>query len=77
MTERFVFFARVSEVFERKLKKHVKGVGENAIFETHSDGWYIQFGFTTVYVGKEEPKMRQGDRVKITIEKELSTNANP
>ncbi len=70
MTERFVFNARVSEVFERKLKKHVRGVGDNAIFETHSDGWYIQFGFTTVYVGKDQPKIKQGDRVKIIIEQE-------
>jgi len=72
---RYVFYTKITEVFERKLKKHVSGVGDNAVFETASAGWYLQFGFTTVYVGMQEPTdVKVGQRIKLILE---SDDAKP
>lgn len=65
---RYVFLTRISNIFERKLKKHISGVGENAIFETNSAGWYIQFNYTTIYVGKDKPTATVGQQIRLILE---------
>lgn len=54
----FRFPIRITDVFERKLQKHISGHGPQAIFSSDSAGWYIQIdGLHALHVGAEEPKL--------------------
>jgi len=58
----------VKEMFERK---HVSGVGNEAIFADESIGWYIwlEGSYESICVGQQKPELQVGDRVNITIER--------
>jgi hypothetical protein len=66
MTYRFP--VTITDVFERKEKRHIRGSGDNAVFDTCSAGWYIQLdGLTSIYVGTEPPKERVGTQMDMIL----------
>lgn len=65
------FKAQITDVFERKLRKHMGGAGSDAVFSTYSDGWYIQLdGMISIYCGKERPKFTPGKSIRLSIQEE-------
>ncbi len=63
------FPVTVTDVFERKLSKHVSGHGPNAVFSSDSAGWYIQIdGINAIYVGAEKPEVKTGDKMLLKLE---------
>lgn len=66
----YVFPVTITDVFERKLRKHVRGAGPEAVFTTDSDGWYLQVaGVMTIHVGKDEPIVRPGEKMELVLRK--------
>lgn len=60
----------VTDVFERKLSKHIGGFGPNATFSTSSTGWYIQIdGAFSVYVGMDRPDYEVDQAIVLSIRK--------
>ena len=58
----------ITDVFERKLRKHASGFGETAIFETASAGWYVQIDKSfSIYLGEEKPSYKPGEKAFIQI----------
>ena len=65
---KYRFPATVSDVFERKLSKHVSGFGPEAVFRTESRGWYIKVDDQfTIFMGAERPLFEPGDKIDIAI----------
>lgn len=63
------FSCEITEVFERKLSKHVSGAGADATFATSSAGWYIQLNhMTSIYVGLEKPTFVAGQKIVMKLE---------
>lgn len=72
----YTFPVLITDVFERKLRKHISGAGAGALFSTDSAGWYIQINNTiSIYLGMEEPRIAVGD--KMTLKLERSQDASP
>jgi hypothetical protein len=66
----YTFPVTITDVFERKLRKHVSGAGPDAIFTTDSDGWYLQVGgVVTICVGPEQPIIRPGEKMELVLRK--------
>lgn len=58
----------VTDVFERKLQKHLGGAGKAAVFSSSSIGWYIQIdGAFSLYCGMERPHYQVDDEVYLSI----------
>lgn len=66
-----VFFSKVIATFEKLQPIWLGGVGDNAKFEDKPLGWFVhlQGSFEALHVGMEEPTLKPGDKVKITLEK--------
>ena len=65
---KYRFPITITDVFERRLRKHVKGFGPDAIFDTASEGWYIQINNQfTIYMGMERPSFEKGDKADLAI----------
>lgn len=65
---KYRFPATISDVFERKLQKHVSGFGPEAVFTTESRGWYIKINDQfTIFMGTEKPLLEKGDKIDIAI----------
>lgn len=59
---------KITNVFERKLQKHVSGFGNEAVFSTDSAGWYIELDKQVcIYVGKEKPPEVIGDQLLLRL----------
>jgi hypothetical protein len=59
----------ITDIFERKFKKHHRGVGPEAVFTAHSEGWYIQLNhMVSIYIGMEKPNFTIDQQVKLSIE---------
>jgi len=71
MKVKFISHATVMQVEERVARRHVRGAGKDAVFQENSDGWYAKFAEwpASAYLGKEDPGLKVGDRIKITVEK--------
>jgi hypothetical protein len=70
MPERRVWNSKITNLFQRKLKKYGGGVGADAQFTTDNAGWYITIGGEiTLYVGEDRPEFEIGDSIRLTIEK--------
>lgn len=64
------FPATITDVFERKISKHVRGAGKEAIFSAASAGWYIQIdGMVSIYVGAERPEFEKDQAVVLSVRK--------
>lgn len=64
------FPATITDIFERKLRKHISGAGPEARFHTGSAGWYIQIdGMVSIYVGMEKPEFEKEQAVVLSIRK--------
>lgn len=64
------FPSTITDVFERKVRKHLGGAGPEARFNTGSEGWYIQLGGAiSIYAGLERPEFKTDDEVVISIRK--------
>jgi hypothetical protein len=64
------FPCQITDIFERKISKHVGGTGKEARFSTASAGWYIQIdGAFSVFVGAERPDFQIDDAVVLSIRK--------
>ena len=68
---RYIIHSKVEAVEEIKGKKHISGVGPDAIFEEHSKGWfvYLRGSYEAIYVGATKPALAAGDAVEISIQK--------
>lgn len=66
--QRYRFPITITNIFERKLKKHVSGAGENAIFTTESEGWYIEINRQiTIFLGNDKPSFEVGEKADLAI----------
>lgn len=64
------FPCTITDVFERKVRKHHGGAGPDARFGTHSEGWYIQIdGMVSIYVGAVKPEFEIDQAVVLSIRK--------
>lgn len=63
---------RVMKCAEEFQERHSKGHGDLAVFTRHSIGWYVllEGSHEALFVGYGDPGLREGDLVRITIEKE-------
>lgn len=68
--ERIVWYGTVKAVEHRLAKRWVRGTGKDAEFAEDSVGWYLTFFESPVaaYAGMDEPKIRPGDRMKMSME---------
>ena len=74
---RLVYHSTITDVFERKLRKHQSGFGPDAVFTTDSAGWYIRIeNEITLYCGTEKPAFEPGDQISIIIQRSQK-NAHP
>ena len=65
---RYKFSVKVTDVFERKSRKHVSGFGENAVFSSDSAGWYVRLNDNlSLYVGKDKPYFERGQQLYLTL----------
>lgn len=69
---KYYIVARVTKVEEVFNKTYVSGVGERAVFQEESKGWFVHFGGSheKMNFGAEKPDFNVGDSVKITFEKQ-------
>jgi hypothetical protein len=65
----YVFYATVLDVEHRFKRLHVAGHGPDAIFKTQPIGWFLhlQGSSESIYIGQDQPSIRPGDTVKVTI----------
>lgn len=71
MSERRVWKSKITNLFERKLRKYAGGVGPDAHFTTANAGWYLTIGGEiTLYIGPDRPSFEVGDEIKLILEKE-------
>lgn len=64
------FPATITDVFERKVRKHLGGTGPEARFHTGSEGWYIQIdGMVSIFVGAAKPEFEKDQAVVLSIRK--------
>lgn len=62
------FPATITDVFERKLQKHLGGAGKDARFTTASAGWYVQLDEAiSIFVGHEKPDFEEGEAIVVTL----------
>ena len=68
--ERIVWYGTVKTVEHRLARRWVGGSGDKTTFAEDSIGWYVLFfeSPTAAYAGLEQPQIRIGDRVKISME---------
>jgi hypothetical protein len=58
----------ITDVFERKVRKHASGFGDTATFETASAGWYVQIDKSfSIYLGEEKPTFKPGEKAFIQL----------
>jgi len=71
METSYVFYSTVADVEHRFKRMHVAGYGPDAIFKTQPIGWFVHLAGSTesIYVGQDEPFLKVGDTVKVTIGK--------
>ncbi len=67
----YVFTFRIFSIVERFKQVHVSGAGKDALFRQESLGWFIclEPGFYMLGIGPEKPEFREGDQIKLTMEK--------
>lgn len=64
------FPATITNIFERKVQKHLGGAGPEARFHTGSIGWYIQIdGMVSIFVGADKPDFEVDDAIVLSIRK--------
>lgn len=64
------FPCQITDIFERKVRKHMGGAGPEARFHTGSEGWYIQIdGMVSIFVGAERPEFDKDQAVVLSIRK--------
>lgn len=67
----FVTQTSVATLEERKERVYISGIGDNAVFEEKSLGWFVWLkgSYESLHLGMENPGWKVGDQVKITIER--------
>lgn len=64
------FPCQITDIFERKVRKHIGGAGPEARFHTGSEGWYIQIdGMVSIFVGEMKPEFEVDQAVVLSIRK--------
>lgn len=64
------FPCTVTDIFERKINKHVGGFGPDARFHSGSVGWYVQIdGMISIFVGAERPDFEIDQAIVMTLRK--------
>ena len=68
---KYVAMDRVARVEEKVAKRWVSGSGEHAVFADDTQGWWLTFEScpASMYLGAEEPHLKAGDRVRLTVER--------
>lgn len=61
----------IKTIEHKFVKKWVKGVGSETKFKDETIGYYAVFTScpASIFLGNDEPKLKAGDRVRITLEK--------
>lgn len=64
------FVARVVKITEHKYNQWIKGVGNEAVFQVISLGWFVTLegSHESIFVGWFKPRIRFGSMATITIE---------
>lgn len=72
-----VFYTEVVDVKEHFRDRWINGVGDDAVFEQVSVGWfmYLLGSHEAIHIGSSGDWAKPGDQVKITFEK--VNNAKP
>lgn len=67
----YTILTYVSRVEQRIESVYIGGVGADAAFTKHSTGWYlsIEGSHEAIYIGKEQPELKYGDKIKISIKR--------
>ena len=67
----YTFYARVLKVEEHFTKLYRSGLGDKAVFEDASQGWYMHLNGSheMLYIGDIKPEIEPGDLVKIVVHK--------
>jgi hypothetical protein len=70
MDTKLVWNTVVDEVTEREMvvcgRKDASG---NSVLVVESAGWYIRMGNVSFCVGPDEPSIKKGDLIRVTLEK--------
>lgn len=68
---KYVIDTRVVGVHNKTAKIWVSGFGDAAIFEDRNCGWFLHLegSHEAIFMGIEKPELKEGDKIKITIEK--------
>lgn len=63
------FKAKIATLEERTVSSWRHGVGNDAVFDTISMGWYVRFdgSWEALYVGQTKPDWHPGQFMTITI----------
>lgn len=71
MTTKYTINTSVVDVIKKSKKCWVSGLGKDAVFEEFPLGWFLHLKGSNeaVFLGDEEPGFKQGDKVRITIER--------
>lgn len=71
---RYTISTEVTHIEEEFQPCYISGFGKDAIFESRSRGWflYLKGSYEALFLGREEPTLKKGDKIKVTIEKEDS-----
>ena len=69
MIQRRSFSSAVLSLEERMARHHLRGVGEAAVFEEVSLGWWVRVaGSSSLYMGGTRPSLSVGDLITLAIE---------
>lgn len=70
--------SKVIRVEKRYRKLYVSGFGENTVFHEQDLGWWMILtgSHEAIFIGTEQPNLREDDTVKITFEKQEPTHVN-
>jgi len=63
--------ARAIRVEKRTRSIYVSGIGKDAEFFNQDLGWWLLItgSHEAIYLGEEQPDIKEGDKIKITLEK--------
>lgn len=71
MSTKFVMHDRVRKIDHKAARRWLGGAGNDAKFEDGSAGYWAVFEScpASIFLGTSVPTLREGDRVRLTLEK--------
>lgn len=68
---KYIIETMVTGLLNKSKKKYVSGIGKNAVFDDEPLGWFLHLegSHEVIFMGIEKPELKDGDKIRITIEK--------